>query len=71
MNPSDYTPEMQKDITERVQQALKALAELSLKHSSSISAVNTGDDVFALKVMSYLQDTKYTPQVSPVQKKDL
>ncbi len=62
---------MQKDILERTQKAKKALEDLQLRPSSSVSAVNTGDDVFALKVISYLQDTKFTPTVSPIQKKDV
>ncbi len=71
MNESDYTESQKKDILERMDKAKKALEDLQLRPSSSVSATNTGDDVFALKVISYLQDTKYTAQVSPVQAKDL
>lgn len=71
MNPESYSPEQQKDILERVEKAKKALEELQLRPSSSVSATNTGDDVFSLKVISYLQDTKFTPTASPIQKKDL
>lgn len=67
MNPDQYSPEEKKDILERVEKAKIILSELSLRPSSSVSATNTGDDVFALKVISYLQDTKYTPQISPIQ----
>lgn len=68
MNPAEYTIEQKADIEVRVKKAQDFLKELNLQPSSFVSPVNTGDDVFALKVTSYLQDTKYT---SPVQRKDL
>lgn len=71
MDQSQYTEEQQKDILERIDKAKKALEELNLRPSSSVSVVNLGEDVFAQKVISYLQDTKFTPQVSPVQRKDV
>lgn len=71
MNPESYSPEQQTDILERVEKAKKALEELQLRPSSQVSVVNVGNDVFASKVVSYLQDTRYTPQASPIQAKDL
>lgn len=67
MKESDYSPEEQKDINERIAKAIESLKELQLKPSASISANNVGDDVFALKVVPYLQDIKYSPVVSPIQ----
>lgn len=68
MKPEDYTPEMQKDINERVGKAAKMLEDLKLHPQASVSAVNNGDDTFALKVVVYLQDLKFK---SPIQAKDL
>lgn len=68
MNPSNYTKEQQTDIEDRVKKGIAALKELNLQPSSAVQAVNTGNDVFATKIISYLQDTKYT---SPIKKSDL
>lgn len=65
MNPEAYSEEEKKDIEDRVAKARMALEDLQLKPSASISASNIGDDVFALKVAPYLQDTKYSPKLSP------
>ena len=68
MNPQDYSPEMRKDIEERVAKAMKLLGDLQLQPQASVQAVNTGNDIFATKVICYLQDMKYT---SPIKKSDL
>lgn len=71
MNPEQFSSEQIKDIEERVEKAKSSLQELNLRPSSQVSIVNLGEDVFAQKVVSFLQDTKYTPQISPVQQKDV
>lgn len=67
MNPSEYSEEQKKDISERVAKAHKFLEELNLHPAASVSVVNLGDDVFAQKVVSYLQDDKYSSKLSPIQ----
>lgn len=71
MNPTQYTADQAKDIEERVENARILLEELNLRPSSSVSVVNIGNDVFAQKVTPFLQDTKYSPTVSPIQEGDL
>lgn len=68
MNPKEYTEEQRADIEARVEKAKVALAELQLQPAAFVSPSNVGDDVFAFKVLGFLQDTKFT---SPVQRKDL
>lgn len=68
MNPQNLTEDQRKDIEDRVAQATKALADLNLTPKASVQAKNTGDDVFAFKVIVYLEDNKF---LSPIQKKDL
>jgi len=65
MNPSEYSPEMRKDIDERVAKAKKALEELQLQPTASVQSVNVGDDVFSQNVIVYLADQKYIK--SPIQ----
>lgn len=71
MNHDEYTKEQIKDINERVEKAKIALKELNLEPRCIMSAVNTGDDVFALKATVYLQDIAYQPAISPIQQSDL
>lgn len=59
MDKKDYTPEEIKDIQERVEKAQKMLQELHLSVMAQVVSVNMGDDIFALKVMPYLQDNKF------------
>lgn len=68
MNSHEYTEEEKKDIEERVEKAKTMLAELNLQPSAQVQKVNTGNDIFADKVIPFLQDTKYTPKLSPIQK---
>lgn len=68
MNPSDYSPEQKIDIEMRVEKAKLVLKDLHLQPAAFVSPSNIGDDRFALKVVGFLQDTKYT---SPMQRKDL
>lgn len=71
MSPQNYTPEQQKDIEERVEKAKTALKELDLQPGCLVSPVNIGEDVFALRPVAYLQDTKYANKVSPITKEDV
>lgn len=71
MNSEDYTPEQKVDIEARVEKAKVLLAELNLQPGCFVVAQNTGNDVFALKTIPYLQDTLYSPKVSPLTKNDL
>lgn len=67
MNPSDYTEAQKKDINERTKKAAEFLKKLDLQPACFVSPHNSGDDVFAFKVIGYLQDLKYSPTVSPLQ----
>lgn len=67
MNQNDYTEEQKKDINERVEKAVQSLKELNLRVACVSNMVNTGDDVFAIKLIPYLQDTLYTSMPSPIQ----
>lgn len=68
MNPQSYTEEQRKDIEERVAKAKVLLEELQLQPACIVQAVNTGNDVFGIQPISYLQDLKFT---SPITKGDL
>ncbi len=68
MNQDQYTKEQQDDINERVAKAVETLKELQLQPGCMPQMVNTGNDVFAIKLYPYLQDLKFTPAVpSPIQ----
>lgn len=68
---ANYTAEQIKDITEREAKALAFLKEQQLTPSAVVQKINIGDDVFVDKVVPYLQDIKYAPTPSPIQKVDL
>lgn len=55
----EYTPEQEKDIRSREQKGLDAIKELELTPAAQVVKVNVGNDVFADKVVPYLQDTRY------------
>lgn len=59
MNPSDYSPEQKADIEKRIEKAKAVLQELQLQPACIVQAVNTGNDVFGLQPIAYLQDVKY------------
>lgn len=71
MQSTDYTDEQKKDIEARVEKARVALAELNLQTACMPQMYNTGDDVFGVKLISYLQDIKYIPTKSPLQPENL
>lgn len=59
MDKNKLTEEQINDINERVKKAAQILEELLLKPEAAVQAINTGDDVFGLKVICYLQDLRY------------
>lgn len=69
----NYSDEEVKDITEREKKGLELLKQLQLTPAAIIQKVNMGNDVFADKLIPFLQDFKYNKDsvVSPVQQKDL
>lgn len=67
MNPDEYTDEQKKDINERVAKAKETLAELDLQPGVVVQAINLGDDVFGMKPIPFLQDTRYSGVLSPIQ----
>lgn len=62
----EYSKEQIVDIQEREKKGLEALKALDLTPAASTQMINIGNDTFAVKLIPYLQDTKYTPQKSPV-----
>lgn len=67
---STFTPEQVEDVKAREAKALAYLKELQLTPAAQISKVNMGNDVFADKLVCYLNDTKYSipstdPEVNP------
>lgn len=71
MNPEQYTDEQKADISERVEKARNLLKELSLQPACMPQMQNTGDDVFGIKLIPYLQDVRYSPKKSPLQAEDI
>lgn len=67
-NSMDYTKEQISDIQEREKQGLEALKALGLTPAVSMQFINAGNDSFNIRPIPYLQDTKFTPQASPLQK---
>lgn len=65
MNENAYTKEQQEDIQERVAKAIVALKELELQPACMPQLQNTGDDIFGIKLIPFLQDLKYAPVPSP------
>lgn len=63
----NYTDEQVKDITEREKKGLEALKALNLTPAAQISKVQMGNDIFADKLVPFLQDTLYISTPSPVQ----
>jgi len=59
MQPKDLTTEQIEDIKERELKAIEMLRELQLIPAANTISSNIGDDHFAMKVVPFLQDTKY------------
>jgi hypothetical protein len=66
MDKNYYSAEQIFDIEERVETAKATLKELQLRPAVMMQPVNIGDDIFALKPITYLADEKYTDVVSPL-----
>lgn len=66
MEKSSFSEEQIKDIQEREAKGLQALKELELTPAAVLQKLNVGNDVFADKVIPYLQDTKYATKPEPV-----
>lgn len=66
-----YSKEQVLDIREREEKGLKALKELGLTPAAGTQMENIGGDRFVIKLIPYLQDTKYSPQASPIQNDDV
>ncbi len=58
------TEEENKDSMERQEKGLKALADLEISATAQVVAINTGNDVFALKVIPILKDLKYADKLA-------
>jgi hypothetical protein len=54
-----YNEEEIKDITEREKKCLDFLKENEMTPAAQVLKVNVGNDMFADKVVPYLQDIKY------------
>ena len=65
---NELNEEQLKDVKEREAKALAFLKELDLTPSAYVWLENIGDDKFVTKVRPYLNDTKYSPVLSPIQK---
>jgi len=59
MQPKDLTTEQIEDIKERELKAIEMLRELQLTPAANTVSSNIGGDHFAMKVVPFLQDTKY------------
>lgn len=64
-----YSESQIKDIEEREKKALEFLKELQLTPSASMQAVNTGNDVFAMRVIPHLADLKFKVEEGEVKEK--
>lgn len=60
MDKEAYTPEQQKDIEDRVVKAANFIKENDLTLAAQVYKINVGNDVFADKVIPFLQDVKYS-----------
>ena len=58
----DYTPDQIKDIQERSQKVIDLLKELELEIQAQVIAMDTGDNIFGIKVIPFLKDLKYIPK---------
>ncbi len=56
----EYSTEQKTDIEERLTKASHALKELQLAPAAQMMLVNTGNDIFGIKVIPGLNDTKYS-----------
>lgn len=67
MSNKQYSEDEIKDIRGREAEALEYLKTMKLNLACMPQLVNIGNDTFAVKLHPFLQDTKYTATVSPIQ----
>lgn len=65
MGNNNLSDEQIKDIKDRELKALESLKELQLTPAAQMIKVNVGDDIFADRVVPYLQDIKYSGKGIP------
>lgn len=58
MQPN-YTKEQEQDIIERTQKVIDLLKTLELEIQAQVIAMDTGDNIFGLKVVPFLKDIKF------------
>lgn len=63
----EYTKEQIEDIAKREKMGIDYLRSIGLTPAAVIQKINIGNDTFADKLQPYLQDTRYTPNKSPIQ----
>lgn len=72
---ANFTPEQIKDIQEREKKCLDFIREQEMTPAAMIQKIKVGNDVFADKVIPFLNDTKYADKngavESPIQKDDI
>lgn len=61
MNPN-YTTEQVEDIKQRTQQVIDLCKTLELEIQAQVVAMDTGDNIFGIKVIPFLKDTRYLPK---------
>lgn len=66
----NYSKEQIEDVKIREGKALETLKELQLTPAAQITKVNVGNDVFADRVIPFLQDTKYTEKKEVVKENE-
>ena len=58
----EYTSEQLSDIKVRAEKAIAFLKELELQPAAQMLPQNMGNDIFGLKLVAFLQDTKFIPK---------
>ncbi len=61
MQPN-YTKEQEQDIIERTQKVIDLLKTLELEIQAQVIVMDTGDNIFGLKVVPFLKDLKFLPK---------
>jgi hypothetical protein len=62
MQPQQYSDEQIADVKIRVEKAIVFLKELELQLAAQMLPQNMGDNVFGLRLIPFLQDTKFIPK---------
>jgi hypothetical protein len=61
MNPT-YSTEQIEDIKQRTQKVIDLLKELELDIQAQVIAMDTGNNIFGVKVIPFLKDLKFIPK---------